>query len=160
MSSSPTESRHTFPPGRASESTRGSARVPGTSLRTVKFAALFLVASSAVPAFAQIQRGVGLPLKGRQQETGPSPAREPVRKLPRWPAGAALPPTSDPAVPVISLEDYMAELRNMARPREQSDDRLRPLVFGTGTGGDAIPADAYAPRFEPKPPVLTINTVE
>jgi len=72
---------------------------------------------------------------------------------------AAVPVAPDTG-PVISLEDYMAELRNMARPREQSDDRLRPLILGNAAGAEPEPADMYAPRFEPKPPVLIIPTVE
>jgi hypothetical protein len=82
-----------------------------------------------------------------------------VRKLPRRPATAAVP---TPAETAANLDDVIAQMRAAGPQRLQSDDRLRPLVFGSADAGSGPPLEeAYAPRLEPKAPnALAIKTVE
>src|SRR5579863_331976 len=142
-------------------SRHGSGRppVPRTVDSCLAPRCTLLLVLVAFPALAQVQRGVGLPLKGRQQETGAPAAVEPVRKLPRKPAAVALPTADDVAA---NLNDFIEQQRRNAPPREQSDDRLRPLVFGSAAALPATPEEAdYAPRLEPKaPPIGAVKVVE
>jgi hypothetical protein len=121
------------------------------------FLCVSVVLSFSVPSFAQVPRGVGLPLKGRQQETGGPTGGEAVRKLPRRPAPMA-PPT--PADVAANLNDFIEQQRQNAPQRVQSDDRLRPLIFGSAVAATPLPDEVYAPRLEPRAPMIAINTIE
>lgn len=84
---------------------------------------VFLIAG-VLPMLAQQAQ---LARKGRQQERGPLPQLEPVRRLPR----RSLPPILAVASGEATLQHYIEEQRVLVQQLPQSEDRLRPLIRGT-----------------------------
>lgn len=88
-----------------------------------------------------------LPRKGRQRESGPAQAREPLRKLPRQPG-----PVADLVDPNALLQAYIDQQRALQRPLPQAEDRLRPLLSGSVLPLQAVVEMAI--RMLPTPPLL------
>jgi hypothetical protein len=121
------------------------------------FSGACLVVALAAPVLAQVPTGIGLPLKGRRQETLPPSAADGIRKLPRRPGAVPEPPSAEEYARMLAAElaRLKEDLNNgYVGPRLQSDDRVRPLVYSSAVAGPLPPPEDYAPRLEPKAPLI------
>jgi hypothetical protein len=92
------------------------------------------------------------PRKGRQQERGPSPQLEPLRKLPRrQPSSLSLTGLSQ-ADEEGKLQQYIAQQQALVQQPPQAEDRLRPLLRGAISPLEIVLGMPI--RVLPTPPVL------
>jgi hypothetical protein len=138
-----------------------------TSISTCRvapgFLTLCLVVACAGPGLAQQpSTGVGLPSKGRQQENPQPDQAEGIRKMLRRPATVLTPedPVEAARKEAEALDKAIAALKATAPQRVQSEDQLRPLVFGLAVATPLPPEEPDAPRLAPRAPVIAINTIE